>query len=105
MSRKIGKDESRTKDAVDALKKRISNFKEQTAPVIEMYNRFGKVSFISGEGEVNEVYAETRKAIFPQVSFLVGPQGSGKTVLGQKLCERTNMRLINFSSFIVEENL
>jgi adenylate kinase family enzyme len=73
MNRKIGKAEDRTKEAVDALKRRVNTFKEQTAPVVEMYNRFGKVSFISGEGEVNEIYAETRKAIFPQVSFLVGP--------------------------------
>jgi len=34
-------------------------------PVLDLYNRFGKVSTISGEGEVDEVYALTRKAIFP----------------------------------------
>lgn len=36
---------------------------------------------------------------------MVGPQGSGKTVLGQKLCERSNMTLINFLTFIIDENL
>jgi len=101
----LGRNEGRADDNVETLKKRISSYNDQTQPVLDMYNRFGKVTFISGEPEVNAVYAETRKAIFPQVSFCVGPKGSGKTVLGKKLCSRTNMTLLNFTDFVAEKNL
>lgn len=101
----LGREGSRADDNVETLKVRIQGFKEETTPVLDMYNRFGKVTYVSGEAEVDDVYAGTRKAIFPQVSFLVGPQGSGKTVLGKKVCERTNMSLINFTNFVAENNL
>jgi len=74
-------------------------------PVLDMYKKFGKVTEISGEAEIDVVYAATRKAIFPEVSFLVGPQGSGKSVLGKNLCSRTNMSLINFPKFVTDNNL
>lgn len=36
---------------------------------------------------------------------MVGPQASGKTTLGNKLSERTNMKLLNFQDFINEKGL
>jgi len=41
----------------------------------------------------------------PQVSFIIGPQASGKTTLGRRLCEKTNMSMINFNHLIVEQKL
>jgi adenylate kinase family enzyme len=38
MARNLGKAEDRSAAAVEALKKRVSTFKEQTKPVIDMYN-------------------------------------------------------------------
>ena len=69
----------------------------QTTPVIDLYRRFGKVREVSGEHDELTVYENTRKAMLPQVSFIIGPQASGKTTLGAALCERTNQRLINFN--------
>lgn len=36
---------------------------------------------------------------------MIGPKASGKTTLGNALCERTNMKLINFNDFISENCL
>jgi len=35
----------------------------------------------------------------PEVYFLNGPKGSGKSTVGKLLGEKTNMELMNFNSF------
>ena len=85
--------------------RRYQNYVDQTKPVIAMYDRFGKVHEIDGCRDPNDIYVDSRTAVLPQVSFLIGPQGSGKTVLGNGLCERTNMKLLNFPKFVAENNL
>lgn len=43
--------------------------------------------------------------MLPQISCIIGPKASGKTKLGEALCERTNMRLINYNDFVTEAGL
>lgn len=43
--------------------------------------------------------------MLPQISCIIGPKASGKTTLGTALCERTNMKLVNFNDFIEENKL
>ena len=43
--------------------------------------------------------------MLPQISCVVGPKASGKTTLGEALCERTNMKLVNYNDFIASEGL
>jgi adenylate kinase family enzyme len=38
--------------------------------------------------------------MLPQITFVIGPKGSGKTSLGQALCKRTNMASIRFGNFV-----
>ena len=38
--------------------------------------------------------------MLPQITFIIGPKGSGKSTLGQALCKRTNMASIRFGNFI-----
>jgi len=42
----------------------------------------------------------TKKALLPEVFFLNGPKGSGKTTVGKQLAEKTNMEVLNFDKFI-----
>ena len=70
-----------------------------------MYERFGKVRRVDANREEIEVYEDTRKAMLPQISCMIGPKASGKTTLGNALCERTNMKLINFNDFISDNCL
>jgi adenylate kinase family enzyme len=65
MKRMLGRQEGRSDDNVNTLKNRILNYNSQTKAVMDVYKKFGKVTVISGEGEIDEVYALTRKAIFP----------------------------------------
>ena len=95
----------RTDDNEEAIKKRLTGYNEQTAPVIEMYRRFGKVKEIDGNCDELQVYEDTRRLMLPQVSCIIGPQASGKTTLGRALCERTNMRMINFNDFVRDQKL
>jgi len=99
------KTSGRTDDNQATIIRRYQNYVDQTKPVIEMYEHFGKVHEIDGTHDVNEIYEESRKAVLPQVSFMIGPQGSGKSVLGKALCERTNMKSIKFPDFVKEQNL
>lgn len=85
--------------------KRLEAYKQQTKPVIELYRRFGKVKEIDGSHDELTVYENTRKAMLPQVCFIIGPQAAGKTTLGAVLCERTNQKQINFNDFIAENKL
>lgn len=67
-----------------------------------MYEHFGKVREIDGCTEVNEIYEQARAAVLPQVNWMIGPTSSGKTIIGQDLCDRTNMELVNYSQFLCE---
>jgi len=95
----------RADDKASILAKRLKNYNEQTKPVIELYQKFQKVREIDGNRDAGAVYQDTRKAMLPQVFCMVGPQASGKTTLGAALCERTNMKLLNFNCFVGEQGL
>lgn len=73
--------------------------------MIDYYEQFGKVRRIDANRDVLDIYEDTRKAMLPQISCIVGPKASGKTTLGKALCERTNMKLLNFNEFVAEKNL
>ena len=83
----------------------MTAYKESTIPVIDLYERFGKVKKIDTNRDELEAYNDTRKAMLPQISCMIGPKASGKTTLGNALCERTNMKLVNFNTFCTENKL
>ena len=97
---KRGETSGRVDDNEETIVKRFNAFKEQTMPVVDLYERFGKVRKVNANRDELEVYDDTRKAMLPQISCIVGPKASGKTTLGNALCERTNMKLLNFNEFI-----
>jgi hypothetical protein len=70
-----------------------------------LYEKFGKVRSVDGSGDPMQVWKLTRQAMLPQVSFIIGPQCSGKSSLGNKLCERTNAKLINYDQFVKQHGL
>lgn len=60
---------------------------------------------VDGSGDTISVWALTRKAMLPQVSFMIGPMCSGKTTLGVELSKRTNSKSINFDKFVSERGI
>lgn len=55
----------RDDDNPESFKKRIDEFNTRTRPVVDFYNRFGKIRFIDAKGEVNEIYNATKEALLP----------------------------------------
>ena len=99
------KSSGRADDNPEPLKKRFQAYTESTRPVVDMYSRFGKVRHIDASGDVNAVYKLTKEALLPEIYFLVGTKASGKTTLGKKMAERTNMSLLNFTKFVNQKGL
>jgi adenylate kinase family enzyme len=86
----------RVDDNPDVIKKRVQNYFDQSYPVVEYYTKFGKVRRIDATGDVNDVYAATKKAVIPQTMFLIGPKACGKTTIAKNMAERTNMKHLDF---------
>jgi hypothetical protein len=63
------------------------------------------VRHIDASQSIAKVYEETRRAILPQVHFILGPPRSGKKTLGLKLAERTNMANLYFDQYVKDNNL
>jgi len=58
-----GKTSGREDDNVESIKKRFVVYKEQTKPVIEYYEKLGKVAKIDSTSDIDEVYKKTAQAI------------------------------------------
>jgi len=56
MNRILGRNEARSDDNIESLRKRLVTYREQTKPVVDLYEREGKVKKISGEGTPEEVH-------------------------------------------------
>ena len=99
------KTSGRADDTEEVIKARLETFQNQSYPVVEMYKAFGKVKEVDGQYDVMDVWNATRKAILPQVSWIMGPTISGKATLGAELAKRTNAKLLRFSDFLKEHGL
>lgn len=92
-------------DKPDSRKRKIFNYQDVTKPVIDKYVKFGKVTHIDATKSVPQVYDETRKAILPECTMLLGPLGSGKTTIGKEMASRTNAKLYDFTEFLSKNGL
>ena len=62
---KRGETSGRVDDKEDTIVKRFAAFKEQTMPVVDLYERFGKVRRVDANRDELEVYEDTRSAMLP----------------------------------------
>jgi adenylate kinase family enzyme len=99
------KTSGRSDDTEEIISARLRTYEEQSKPVVEMYQKFGKVNEVDGSGDTFQVWNLTRKAMLPQVSFLIGPKISGKVTLASALAERSNAKCISFKHFCDENDL
>jgi Cdc6-like AAA superfamily ATPase len=95
----------REDDHEETLKKRLRNFNDLSKPVVDMYAKFGKVKHIDASKSVNEVFEATKKAMLPEIFFMIGPKGSGKSSVAKKLGDRANMQVINFKAFLAKSGI
>lgn len=95
----------RSDDNAEAIAKRFETYQQKNLPVINYYEQFGKVRRIDANRDVLDIYEDTRRAMLPQISCIIGPKASGKSTLGKALCERTNMKLLNYNEFVQANSL
>jgi len=57
------KAEGRADDNPDTVRKRLTIYAEQTAPVADFYARHGKLQVVDGVGELGEVTARVKRAL------------------------------------------
>ena len=103
--RLLTRNTGRSDDKEDVIQKRFETFMQKNMPVTSYYEQFGKVRKIDANRDVLDIYEDTRRAMLPQISCMIGPKASGKTTLGKDLCERTNMKLLNYNEFVSSQNL
>ena len=60
---KRAQEEGRTDDTPEAIRTRLANYRENTAPLIEWYRARDKVVPVNGLGTIDEVFAQIRKAL------------------------------------------
>lgn len=87
------------------IENRLKVYANESKPVVEMYRQFGRVREVDGGRDVGEVWNDTRCSMLPQVSFIIGAHASGKTVLGNTICDRSNATLLKMNDFLEKENL
>ncbi|KAE9406972.1 UMP-CMP kinase [Gymnopus androsaceus JB14] len=58
-----GKTSGREDDNAESIKKRFNTYKDQTMPVIEHYEKLGKVIEIDSSESIDEVHAKTKSAV------------------------------------------
>jgi adenylate kinase len=57
--------EGRADDNPESVRKRLSIYNEQTAPVVDFYRQQGKLSVVDGVGTLDEVFTRIQEAIAP----------------------------------------
>ena len=95
----------RDDDNEETLRKRLNAFNSASLPVVELYSKYGRVRHIDASQSITAVYEQTRKAVFPEVAFMIGPPKSGKKEIGHRLAERCNMSELHFEGWLSERNL
>uniref|UniRef100_A0A0W0FG73 Uridylate kinase n=1 Tax=Moniliophthora roreri TaxID=221103 RepID=A0A0W0FG73_MONRR len=71
-----GKTSGREDDNVESIKKRFNTYKEQTMPVIEHYEKLGKVAEIDSSATIDEVHEKAKIAVQKVLDGVPPPKAS-----------------------------
>lgn len=95
----------RADDTEEVIRNRLQVYAEQSKPVVDFYNVFGKVVRIDATQSILDCYKQARFAAMPECLFVIGPKASGKTTVSQHLCNRTCGTHIDFNRFLLDFGL
>ncbi|KRX00815.1 P-loop containing nucleoside triphosphate hydrolase [Pseudocohnilembus persalinus] len=93
------KTSGRVDDNEETMKNRIKVYYEKTVPVSEYYKKFGKIKQIDGNQTIDEVYAQVKKAIKPNLIFFMGPPATGKTSVAKILSQKLKYLFVDIEEF------
>ncbi len=64
----MGRNQGRTDDNIETIKKRFKVFKDESMPVVAWYEKLGKVAKISADRDADDVYTDV-KAAFTKMMY------------------------------------
>mmetsp|Transcript_141091 Transcript_141091/g.367249 ORF Transcript_141091/g.367249 Transcript_141091/m.367249 type:complete len:1799 (+) Transcript_141091:59-5455(+) len=73
-----GKTSGRTDDNLESIRKRFTTFRQESLPVIDMFNKAGSLQRIDAEQTCEVVWEQVKKLFAPSVIFMLGGPGAGK---------------------------
>ncbi|KAL4450880.1 hypothetical protein ABPG74_011722 [Tetrahymena malaccensis] len=94
-----GASSGRADDNPEAIANRLRVFHNETQPVLDFYNHFGKVKTMDGSKSVDEVYKQVQEQIKPNLIFMYGPPCVGKTETARRLSEKIKYHFVNLEAF------
>jgi UMP-CMP kinase len=65
---KRGETSGRVDDNIESIKKRFETFRETSYPVVEYFDKIGKVRKVDCIDPADKVYGQTRKAVLEALS-------------------------------------
>ena len=83
---------------------RIQEYMSQQQEVIEYYSAFNIVRKVDALGVPDRVFKRLKTAIHPEVFFLVGVPGCGKSTIARKMAEKYNLDYIDIENLLWEKN-
>ena len=86
-------------------KDHLREFREQSEPLIQFYQKFGVVRNINAELEVSQVFEAVKEKLYPTIYLIIGKKYSGKTTLGNMLSQRMSLKKIDYKEFINTESI
>lgn len=86
-------------------KDHLREFREQSEPLIQFYQKFGVVRNINAELEVSQVFEAVKEKLYPTIYLIIGKKYSGKSTLGSMLSQRMSLKKIDYKEFINSESI
>lgn len=82
----------------------LDHYYAKSRELIDFYAQFGAVRETDAVGTPELVFKRFKQAIRPEVFFIIGPPGSGKTTQARKMAEKYNLHLIDSESFSYDKD-
>ncbi len=98
-----GRTSGRVDDNEEAIKKRLTTYKEQTIPVIDHYGRLGRVRRVDASGPVDLVYKSARMHLCAKVVLMMGGLGSFDVDMGKKMADTYGYLHVNANKLVEEK--
>mmetsp|Transcript_27620 Transcript_27620/g.68843 ORF Transcript_27620/g.68843 Transcript_27620/m.68843 type:complete len:1504 (-) Transcript_27620:594-5105(-) len=92
----------RVDDNEESVRKRLETYQTQTLPVIQHFQRIGKVRRVDASDGVDEVYRTTMQLFRPQLLYLLGGLGACTTALAQRLAETYRYFHVDAEKLVVQ---
>lgn len=83
----------------------IDSYRNSQQDVLEFYKQLNVVRDVDSLGVTERVFRRLKRAIQPEVFFLIGAPGCGKSTLGKKMAEKYNLEFLDAEKILWEKTV